>query len=142
MVESIVQLSHKEYEELVNKAKKNKGQVLEEARRMWEEEGIAELIVTFTGNNSNTINKLSIDCYSELFFKRGKFNVSNRFKSRLNNLLDKNIKETMCRYYGHPMEIINKCNAKVRSMKIWTGVSVVLMAIGWMVAFGLLLEVL
>lgn len=142
MVESIVQLSHKDYEELVNKAKKNEVQILEKARSIWEEEGIAELVVTFTDNNSHTINRLSIDCTSELFFTKGKLNISRRFRHRLSNLLDRSTKETMYRYYGYPMDIINQCNAKMRSMKIWTGVAVVLMAVSWMVTFGLLLELL
>lgn len=142
MIESIVQLSHEDYEELVAKAKKDDAQIFEEARSIWEKEGIAELVITFTDNNSNVINRLSIDCTSELFFKKGGFSISKAFRNRLNNHLERNVKEVVHRYYGHPMEIINQCNAKVRSLKAWAIVSVVLMAVSWMVTVGLLLEVL
>ena len=138
MAERIVQLRESEYEELVKTSKLKKKQIVEQAKKLWEERGAARLYIEIR-TKSDTYYTRTFDCRSWVWEKDERFCIPQELRERLSKFLQKEIRWEIEQCYGEPLKVINAYNKKIESQDKWFRLAWLVAVSGWVVAAILLL---
>ena len=110
-MKEIVQLTREEYESLAEKAGHNEKEILRQARKLYEENGICGII-------------LDIECECD---------VSDRYSFKVSS----HATEMMTRKFGRQIEDINHWNTLARRMELVRWKFIGLTVFGWLAALAL-----
>lgn len=139
MLEKIVQMSVREYENLVRVSRFRQDQVEKEAVKLWKERGVATIQLRMRVNDSLYEGQM-LDCSANLWYKDGKFCIDESMRQRLNKFVTEFMQAELDRYYGTPVALIRRYQSLIQQAQHNNVVLRLIACSGWAVATILLLE--
>ena len=132
-MEKIIQLKEYEYNELVEKAKLNEQQINDKAISLWEQKGVAEIIVKLD-IKKDWYSERNIKCSSFLWYKNEKFHIPEDVRLRFSEIIKDYVSEIAEEEIGEPVKNINKLNQEYKAIAYFKYIMYAIAASGW-VAF-------
>ena len=116
-MKEIVQLTREEYESLAEKAGHNEKEILRQARKLYEENGICGIILDIECE-CDVSDRYSFKVSS--YVREGKtgYSISYEDRRRLQEFVDSHATEMMTRKFGRQIEDINHWNTLARRMEL------------------------
>ena len=138
-MERIVQLRESEYEQLMKTYQLKNNEISEKAVQIWKEKGVAKIKVVIDASKEFD-GEFTIDCDSYIYEKDGRFVLPKELRDRFCNMLDREVKWLLDRYYGDAIKVVNTYNKKEQSLNKWFRLAWLIAVSGWVVASMLLLN--
>lgn len=135
-MKEIVQLTREEYESLAEKAGYNEKEILRQARKLYEENGICGIILDIECE-CDVSDSFSFKVSS--YVREGKtgYSISYEDRRRLQEFVDRHATRMMARKFGKQIEDINHWNTLARRMELIRWKFIGLTVFGWLAALAL-----
>lgn len=139
MLERIVQMPVREYENLVRVSRFRQDQVEKEAVKLWKERGVATIQLRIRVNDSSYEGQM-LDCSANLWYKDEKFRIGESMRQRLNKFVTESMQAELDKYYGTPATLIRRYQRLIQQAQRHNVVLRLIACSGWAVATILFLE--
>lgn len=107
--------------------------------RYGKKKGVAEIKVIIDASKEFD-GEFTIACDSYIYEKDERFVLQKELRDRFCEMLDREVKWLLDRYYGDAIKVVNTYNKKEQSLNKWFRLAWLIAVSGWVVASMLLLN--